>query len=37
MILYLKQWPKEFYFDPLGKIIKEYNWGFRQKKKNNKF
>lgn len=33
----LKTWPKEFYFDPLGKIIKEYNWGFRQKKKITNF
>ena len=33
----LNNWPKSFYFNPMGKIIKEYNWGFVHKRKTTNF
>lgn len=27
----INNWPEKFFFEPMGKIIKEYNWGFRCK------
>jgi len=33
----LNDWPKSFYFNPMGKIIKEYNWGFVHKRKTTNF
>tara|TARA_Y100000768_G_C23952727_1_gene671076 strand:+ start:708 stop:1595 length:888 start_codon:yes stop_codon:yes gene_type:complete len=33
----IDNWPQSFFFNPMGKIIKEYNWGFRAKRNLKNF